>query len=194
MKSGRVHAAAALSLRARPSCANRLSIERTSSSWTVKSAPTPKTAGLQQSRSGQPLARSLVLPCATQRGRSCGEQPEKPGPPFPAAPDPPPDAADPFAPPPASQRFPPGRPPPPPADPACPVPPPPGTPPPPNPGPPPPGPEPPPPREPSAARIICNKRLGSSRKSLNLSPCAPSTFAVRFAAIFAPATEESSAT
>ncbi|PYU05949.1 MAG: hypothetical protein DMG34_07120 [Acidobacteria bacterium] len=88
-----------------------------------------------------------------------------------------------------SHRFPPGR-----TAPPDPLPPPPGTPPPPpNPGPLPPPVPPGAPREPSAARIICSKRLGSSRKSLNLSPCAPNTFAVRFAAILAPAIEESSA-
>src|ERR1700688_3154949 len=57
-----------------------------------------------------------------------------------------------------------------------------------------PGPPPAPPRELSAARIICNKRLGSLNKSWNLSPVAPRTFAARFAAVFIPATEESSAT
>src|SRR3984885_4527167 len=70
-------------------------------------------------------------------------------------------------------------------------------PPPPTPPPPPdPGPEPPPPgpRLLSAARIICRSLFGSSKKSLNLSPWEPKTFAVRFAAILIPATEESSAT
>src|SRR6266404_2467839 len=62
------------------------------------------------------------------------------------------------------------------------------------PGPPAPPPPPPPPRELSAARIICSNLFGSSKKSLNLSPCAPSTFCVSCAATLIPATDESSAT
>ncbi len=72
----------------------------------------------------------------------------------------------------------------------------------PNPGPAPPGPCPGPPIPPppplermlSAARIICSILFGSSKKSLYLSPAAPSTFCVSCAAILMPATEESSAT
>src|SRR5260370_387900 len=57
----------------------------------------------------------------------------------------------------------------------------------------------PPPRPPlermlSAARIICSILFGSSKKSLNFSPAAPSTFCVSCAATLIPATEESSAT
>src|SRR5258706_4929343 len=95
--------------------------------------------------------------------------------------------------------VPPGPPlPEPPEPPVPPPPPPPGTPEPPLPKPNP-GPEPPPPPPPalrllSAARIICNILLGSSKKSRNLSPCAPSAFAVSCAATLIPATEESSAT
>src|SRR5229473_794148 len=72
----------------------------------------------------------------------------------------------------------------------------------PNPGPAAPGPCPGPPIPPppplarmlSAARIICSILLGSSKKSLNLSPAAPSTFCVSCAATLIPATEASSAT
>jgi len=59
---------------------------------------------------------------------------------------------------------------------------------------PPPPPPPPPERMLSAARIICSILLGSSKKSLNLSPAAPRTFCVSCAATLMPATEESSAT
>src|SRR5216683_530173 len=118
-----------------------------------------------------------------------------PVPPLP--PDPPPASHKPEPPPPPPL---PGTPEPPPA----PIPPPadPPEPPSPKPGPAPPGPcpgppippPPPPERMLSAARIICSILFGSSKKSLNLSPAAPSTFCVSCAATLMPATEESSAT
>src|SRR5467141_2314831 len=135
--------------------------------------------------------------------------PPPPPPPLPPVPVPPPAPVPPPTPPPpvppdSHKPEPPAAPPPGAPLPPLPVPPP--DPPPlprPNPGPgvpePCPGPPIPPPPPPlarilSAARIICSILFGSSKKSLNLSPAAPSTFCVSCAATLMPATEASSAT
>src|SRR5882762_721395 len=195
-----------------PSCANNPSIERTSSSSTLNPPPVP----VPLPAPGRPAVPGTAPPRNNAEAVSHfpGVAPSVPpgAPPPPPAPLPPPGPVPPPTPPPpvppdSHKLEPPAAPLP--GAPLLPVPPPPVPPPPdppplpkPNPGPGPPGPCPGPPIPPppplarilSAARIICSILLGSSKKSLNLSPAAPSTFCVSCAATLMPATEASSAT
>src|SRR6266480_3454770 len=198
------------SFRDLPNCANNPSIERTSSSSTLNPPlvpvavpdrlPAPPVAPLRNraeavnhfpgGATSVPPAAPAPVPVPAPLPAPPPVPPTAPAPPAPPAAPPPPVAPEPHKLRPPGALLPPVPLPPVPPLPR------------PNPGPGPPEPCPGPPIPPppplarilSAARIICSILLGSSKKSLNLSPAAPSTFCVSCAATLMPATEASSAT